>query len=430
MRDFWRKPVVCLSALLAAAVFAPLHAADPYTYQIISVTNTAPTKYPVITFSVTDSSGQPAILGSDPAWTQTASGNSRLFLQIAWNTKDINNLNSLSNSVPGGRGPAMPIPVNALATNVVRNSDGSYQVTSPLPIPTTATGTGEVAMEGHPAGQDSTGAWTLRVPVKSVFKYFTITDSSPAPRRQIVDVNKCMGCHRTDGTGVAGRLTLHGNNRTEEPQVCVACHNPNNTDAGFRGLITTAGTDTNPTVTVGPYTYPEQSIDFKRLVHGIHASSKGFRQNPLVVVSFNGSIFDASKLTEYPTDLKNCVKCHIDDGTRGTFELQPSGPPLGPSVLGSTMNTRTENNARQANGTYAINADPADDVKISPTAAVCSSCHDERQVISHMIQTGGASFNTTQAALDLGQVQERCNRCHGPGKQNSVRKVHGISGIR
>jgi OmcA/MtrC family decaheme c-type cytochrome len=399
-------------------------AADPYTYSVIQVTNTAPGLLPIVTFSVKTAADVSTDLATDPAWTQTVSGNSRLFLQIAWNTRDFNNTNSLSNTVSGGRGAAMPIPVNLLSTPLTRNIDGTYSVTSVLPVPLSATGTGRVAMEGHPAGQDATGAWTVRVPVKSVYKDFTITDATVQARRQIVDVNKCMTCHKTNGTGAAPRLTLHGNNRTEEPQVCVVCHNPNNTDIPFRGIITSPLTNTNPTVVVGSNTYPEQSIDFKRLVHGIHASSAGFRNNPLVVVSFNGTIFDASKLIKFPSSLRNCNNCHIDNGTKGTFELQASGPPLGPNVLGSTMNTQSESNSRLANGTFVINTNPADNVRISPTAAACSSCHDGREVTSHMVSTGGASFKTTQQAIDSGVVRERCNSCHGPGKEESVRRVH------
>ena len=417
-----RETVICLAIILAAAAMhTPCAAAsDPYTFKVVNVINSTPGSFPSITFSVTNNAtGLLANLQVDPAWTQIANGNSRLFLQIAWNTADFNNINSFSNTVSGGRGAAMPIPVNALAPTVIRNANGTYTATSPLPVPTTATGTGEVAMEGHPAGQDSAGAWTLRVPVKSTYAYFLITGTAVVPRRNIVSVNKCMVCHRSDGTGVAPRLTLHGNNRTEEPQVCVVCHNPNNTDIPFRGLITSPLTNTNPTVVVGQYTYPEQGLDFKRLVHGIHASSAGFRKNPLVVVGFNGSIFDASKLTQFPSSLRNCVNCHNDTGTRGTFEL-----PLGANVLGSTMNTQSEKNAVLPNGTFVINTNPDDNVRISPTAAVCSSCHDEREVISHMVSTGGASFNTTQAAINAGLVRERCVQCHGPGSEESVRKVH------
>lgn len=230
----------------------------------------APGQFAVIRFSVTNpSTGTAYDLRTDPAWTQTASGNSRLFLQVGWTTAEFTNVDSGSNTV-GGRGAGIPIPINALAANVVANGDGTYTATAPLPIPASANGSSGVIMEGHPAGQDTTGAWTLRMPVRSVVRYFPITGTTAVPRRQIVDANKCLNCHRSDGTGVAPQLTVHGNNRTEEPQACVMCHNPNATDIVFRLA-------TDPKVVIGRNTYAEQSLDFKRLIHGIHASSRGFR---------------------------------------------------------------------------------------------------------------------------------------------------------
>jgi OmcA/MtrC family decaheme c-type cytochrome len=413
-----RTVAVALTACAAGAALwtIPSHAAvmTAFQYNIISIQSSiggstvAPGQFALVTFSVTNpQTGTLYDLRSAPEWTQTASGASRLFLQIAWNTRDFTNTDSGSNGV-GARGAALPIPINALGANVTVNADGTYTVLSPLPVPATASGTGEVFMEGHPAGQDATGAWTVRVPVKSAYRYFTIDDASIVPRRQIVDVAKCMVCHRSDGTGVAPRLTLHGNNRTEEPQVCVACHNPNNTDIAFRLA-------TDPKVQIGSFTYPEQSLDFKRLVHGIHASSAGFRTNPLVVIGFNHSVFDASKLVRYPGRLRNCVTCHIDNGRTGTFEL-----PLGSNVIGSSFDTKSF----AANGAVTIDTNPGNDVKISPTAAVCSSCHDDRETISHMIRTGGASFNTDLGSLQSGAVQERCVNCHGPRREESVRKAH------
>lgn len=418
-------PALAVTVLMTAQ---PLEAATAFQYNIVSIRNlsgsstVSPGQFAVVQFSVTNpQTGAFYNLKSDPAWTQTASGASRLFLQIGWNTTDFTNTNSNSNTQPGGRGAALPIPVNALGATVTSNPDGSYSVTAPLPVPFGASGTGEVAMEGHPAGPDATGALTVRVPVKSVYKYFPITGTTVVARRQIVDINKCMVCHRSDGTGAAPQLTEHGNNRTEEVQVCVVCHNPNNTDIAFRNVnpIVVSGVtvNRNPVVRVGSNTYPEQSIDFKRMIHGIHASTTGFRRSPLVVIGFNGSVFDASTLTRFPKQLSNCVLCHIDNGTRGTFEL-----PLASTVLGSTLNTRST--AVNADGTFVINTDPADDVKISPTAAACSSCHDDREITAHMVSTGGASFNTTQAAISSGAVTERCVNCHGAGKGESVRKVH------
>lgn len=311
----------------------------------------------------------------------------------------------------------MPIPINALplgpnAAKVIDNLDGTYSVTAPLAVPMTASGTGEVAMEGHPAGQDATtGLWTVRVPVTSAYKYFAITGRSIQPRRQIVSAAKCMACHRSDGTGAAPQLTVHGNNRTEEPQVCIVCHNPNNTDIPFR-LATDAK------AVVGRYSYPEQSLDFKTLVHGIHASTTGFREKPLVVIAFNHTVFNAGTLDKFPGELRNCVTCHIDNRSRGTFEL-----PLSPEVLGSTFDTGTSIGASPG---FPIDTDPTNDLKVSPTAAVCSSCHDGGEEIDHMVQDGGASFRTTQAELDNRVVVERCVTCHGPGKKMSVRRVHEI----
>jgi OmcA/MtrC family decaheme c-type cytochrome len=396
--------------------------ATAFQYNIIEITSSAtgrttvgPGEYAVVRFSVTNpQTGAPYDLKSGPEWT-TGGGVSRLFLQIAWNTREITNTDSGSNAA-GGRGAAMPIPINALplgtnATKVTDNLNGTYSVTAPLPVPLTASGTGEVAMEGHPAGLDATtGLWTVRVPVTSAYKYFAITDASAKPRRQIVSAAKCMACHRSDGTGAAPQLTLHGANRTEEPQVCIVCHNPNNTDVPFR-------LSTDPKALVGPNIYPEQSLDFKTLVHGIHASTTGFREKPLVVIAFNHTVFNASTLDKYPGELRNCVTCHIDNRSKGTFEL-----PLSPDVLGSTFDTKSS----ISTGPATIDTDPANDVKVSPTAAVCSSCHDEGEELDHMVRTGGASFSTTQAELDEGVVVERCVRCHGPGKRMSVRRVHGI----
>ena len=407
--------VVCLAIIGFWTLRSRAAVVPTFQYNILSVRSStgvdavAPGDLAVITFSVTNpQTGTAYDLKTDPAWKQTATGASRLFLQVAWRTIDITNTDSGSNTVPGGRGAAMPIPINALGPTVIANGDGTYQATAPLPVPFTASGTGVVAMEGHPAGPDATGAYTVRIPVKSVFANFRITDAVAVPRRQVVTVSKCMLCHKSDGTGVAPRLTLHGNNRTEEPQVCVVCHNPNNTDIPFRLA-------TDPKVVIGSNSYPEQSLDFKRLVHGIHASSKGFRKNPLVVIGFNHTVFDASTLKEYPRDLKDCLSCHIDNGIRGTFEL-----PLAAGVMGSTFDTRSIG----ADGIVKIDTNPSNDVKISPIAAVCSSCHDDRETLSHMVFRGGASFSTSQAALDSGQVRERCPSCHGPGRDKSVRKVH------
>ena len=396
---------LALAALAGTTGLRAQAAPDAFQYKILAVKNTSPGEFPEITYSVVNpQTGTAYDLATDPAWTQLANGTSRLFLQVGWDTRDFTNTDSGSNLVAGGRGAAGPIPINAL-DQFRQNSDGTYTVISPLPVPTSATGTGVVAMEGHPAGPDpTTGLYTVRVPVRSVYRYFTITGNAAVPRRQVVDTRKCMACHRSDGTGVAPRLTAHGNNRTEEPQVCVVCHNPNNTDIPFRLA-------THPKATIGPYVFPEQSIDFKTMIHGIHASAAGYRREPLVVIGRNGTIFDAGTLERYPRNPRDCAACHVDDGARGTFEL-----PLAPTVLGTTFNTQSF----RPDGTVEVDTDPGNDVKVTPMAAVCSSCHDSAKAVDHMIRKGRASFSATAEQA----VGERCAACHGPGRDKSVRKVH------
>jgi len=46
-----------------------------------------------------------------------------------------------------------------------------------------------------------------------------------APRRQVVDINKCNGCH--------SYLSLHGENRNQI-EMCVLCHNPSENDISQR----------------------------------------------------------------------------------------------------------------------------------------------------------------------------------------------------
>jgi OmcA/MtrC family decaheme c-type cytochrome len=370
----------------------PSFGADPaFQFKIHGIENAGPGKTPVVTFSVVNATGQTYDIKTDPAWAAPA----RLGLQIGWDTADYTNRDSGTNALPsGGKGAALPIPINALTVSIDFGTNGNhiYKAAAPLPIPGTAKGTGVVAMEGHPRGTDPVTLLPTAIPVKSAFFNFPITGATTTPRRKIVDIAKCDKCH--------GQLTLHGSNRTDEPQVCVVCHNPNQTDIPYR--LATDG--------------PEESVDFKRMVHGIHASSQGFRSKPLVIIGFNHSVNDFSKVTRFPGELRNCTLCHIDDGSKGTFEL-----PLAKGVLGSTVVTRSVNGAKTAD------ADPDNDVKITPIAAVCSSCHDKGEVQQHMIRTGGASFTASPGQIGTTFV-ERCQNCHGRGKEEDVRKAHEIRG--
>jgi len=350
-------------------------AAQLFQFNILSIDSTAPGEFPEVTFSVTNPQADNAAYDilSDPEFT-AAGGASRLAIDIAWNTGDYTNEGS-------GSGIARSVSLNPL-TSAIDNNDGTFSVTSSIAIPTVQTGSGAIGIEGHPAGDfDGDMTYTDRVPVVSVVDYFAITDTQPNARREIVSNEKCLACHVN--------LSLHGNNRNDNTEICVLCHNPSNTDLERRPA--------SPSDNL-----LEQTIDMKYMIHAIHASS--MRETPYILYGFGNSEHDYSDV-HYPGILNNCESCHLN----GTYEL-----PLADSVQGTTIDTGADPDDR------------SDDIKITATAAACSSCHDDPLSKAHMIQNGGASFSTSQAAIDNFEVVETCVFCHGQGNSDDVSQVHGI----
>ena len=233
--------------------------------------------------------------------------------------------------------------------------------------------------------------------MKSVFKDFAIT-GTVTPRRLVVDVAKCDECHNV--------LSLHGANRNNETGVCVICHNPNATDASRRP--TAAGV-----LTGGVDGKLEESIDFKRMIHAIHAGQAdkgGFRTKGLVVYGFGGSVNDFSSVV-FPGVLSNCNTCHVNNSYQLTGRW---AAPKANGILGSTISTG------------ASATDPADNVRITPTAAVCSSCHDSSATAAHIVNPfgfPGGSFTDTNGAAP----EEGCSPlCHGPGGVRDISVVHRV----
>jgi len=374
-----------------------------------------------------------------------SSNGARLTLDIGWDPKtDFTNTGStgaaLSLITTKALGTAVALPVRVpnlqAAANLCVDDDCPdvpsvpsrkvywvSQVVTPVPMAVT---TGRVAIEGRPVCKDdllncpppvttSSGTTYANIPVRSATADFEFKTSTAAmianPRRQIVDIAKCKGCHddRKHGDTVVPRLSLHGANRNENVDLCVVCHNPNQTDVPYRFASTA-----DPRIGG-----PETPIDFKTMVHSIHAG--GFRKTPFVVIGFNSSVNDFSHV-RFPAELrKSCLKCHVEVNGKGTFEL-----PLKSEVLGTTIKTQSVYQVAVGDP-RTIDVNPANDLKITPTAAACSACHDNSEVRSHMIRTGGASFATTQEQIDKKIVVERCVSCHGPGKKMDVRKAHEIS---
>ncbi len=439
-----------------------------YNIENVVVTPDVPGTWKVrVVFSVTNpQSGLPWNIKNDLPFI--SAGASNLTLDIGWDpSSDFTNTGSagplLQQQVSKalGTGAAVPVQVrNLVAVANVCNSltecPGAVSLVNRFWVERPVTpvkfvqsvATGRVALEGRPVCNGVAGfgyggcppgptpTTYVNIPVTSAAQSFTFQPSDPKtamiadPRRPIVDIAKCKACHdgNKHGDTIVPRLSLHGGNRNENLKVCVLCHNPNQTDVPYRTLTTPAGLPADPRVSG-----PEVPVDFKTMVHSIHAG--GFRETPFVVIGRDSSINDFSGV-RFPAKLSNCVNCHIDANGKGTFEL-----PLKSSVLGTTMKTQSVYQVAQdkidpltkavlvPGQLRTIDVDPTNDLRISPTAATCSACHDKAEVRSHMIRTGGASFSTPQSAIGV-TVKERCVSCHGPGREEDVRRAHEIRSTR
>lgn len=431
-----RRVLGALTALAGlATVAAPLVMAQEtplawdqvqyFQYNILNLAYNSQTREVTVVFSVTNPAADhapydilgptasaafksPAVLRVDIGWNAGSWGTTQLL-----NTKDdltpaLRTITTTGTTTTWSTtAPASAAAVNALTSAkrcdvangspcpLYTNAHLTYWVRSTLPL--AASGAGRIGIEGHPSittvNPVTLVSTTSSIPVKSVYQDFLISDGASA-RRQLVDIKKCQVCHddRRHGETVVPRLSLHGANRNQELEVCVMCHNPDQTDAAYR----TSGA--------------EESVDFKRMIHGIHGG--GMRKNPLIIIGRNGSVNDFSHV-RFPASLKNCMNCHIDVDRKGTFEL-----PLA-TTLGSTINTLSV--LSPTGGQIDIN--PANNLRISPIAATCSGCHDDRETRQHMIAMG-ASFGEMQSVLSR---KEQCVTCHGPGKFRDVRKEHDIS---
>jgi OmcA/MtrC family decaheme c-type cytochrome len=425
-------------------------AAESFQWNVVSISNTGPNQAPVVVFSVTDPTNNNAAWDlADPAFT-TAGGVSRLAILIGWDSRDHVGNPSLQVEFDntGAPGPGLPISIDGLldpaqggipggnGIAVPGPNPGEYQVTSPTVIPAGLTGAqhiGVVAIEGHPAGQDDDGNYTLRVPVPSAIEEFSIAGAIKE-RRQVISTEKCNTCHFA--------LSMHGSNRNiADELMCVVCHNSAATDANARPSLVRATRVGDP-ATITADGKREESIDIKRMIHAIHAgeeSGHGVRENGLVVWGFPGfgNVFGGGCPTNecehdfghvrFPGILSDCETCHLE----GTYELEDTWElPTQSGILASTVDTHP---AVSAVSYAAELADPTVDLNFSPTAAVCSACHDSTVAQSHMTLNAGVfgvpgnPGNPPALQTDIDSNVEACAVCHGPGRSADVAQVHEIN---
>jgi OmcA/MtrC family decaheme c-type cytochrome len=384
---------ICGIPIGAAGTSASCAAAAPITVKFSVTDPTGGTHgYPNSHYDVAG----PTNADRDPEFGASASLN----ILSGWDSSDYNN-----NGGTGNR-PARANSVSALTNATADPSgDGTFNITLPaLPV---ASGSGVIAIEGHPRAETVVGSGTfnISVPVAGEVAYFGIGASPAVARRVAVDIQKkCDNCH--------SKLSLHGANRAENAQLCVICHNPRNTDVHTRPKDAVTGL---PNAS-GPDGKFEESIDFKRLIHGIHGA--GFREEGIVVYGYSASSVNDFRGLRFPGILNDCTTCH----NTGTYELTGKWEtPLQNGIQATTMRAVPD----PTPGTFvAQEADQTNDLYRTPTAAVCSACHDGALAKAHMESIGGAVFDGNAAAISASF--ETCSVCHGPGRAADVKVVHGV----
>lgn len=373
-------------------------AAKKFQYKLVSVTGTAPGQNPSVTLEVLDPTTNTPYDILDPTGPFQLSG-SRLVVDLAWPTTDFNNVGSGSATASSGT-PNQPIGID-FQSGVTDNGNGTFTATSSTAVPAGASGSGLAGVEGRAvvslANISGTGTSDVELGIAGVTDPFAITDPSAVARQPVVSITKCDACHHV--------LTLHGQNRTDNTQLCEECHNPNATDIGQHvassGLCVSEGT---------AGANPEQPIDFKVMIHEIHASgatdSSGNPRYPngITICGFGAraNTFDVA----YPGNLRDCKACHVNDSYYPVDDAVVQGT----TVVSNDRTTLT------------------DDVVISPNAAVCSSCHTGTTARQHMIQNG-ANFGATKTVSGalVSSSTETCALCHGPGAVADVAKVHDLA---
>ena len=263
-------------------------------------------------------------------------------VDVAWETSDYTNWTT---STPAASSWGQPIQINLLTgtgcapggTAPTLQADGSFTVTSPtaLPQPPAAncppSGTSAckavanvgVVLEGHPGVVTSTatGAGADRIPVTTTIAYANVNGGTAVTRRTVVDIAKCDVCHK--------RLELHGSNRNDNVQACVACHNPASTDVSMRQKLTAAGAD-------GLW---EQSINFRWMIHALHAGSdRASAGVNTIIYGFGGNVSDFSDVV-FPGQLNDCAMCH-NSGTYYPVDVT--------AVQATTFDTGLSKNPTQA----------------------------------------------------------------------------------
>ncbi|HTV95548.1 MAG TPA: OmcA/MtrC family decaheme c-type cytochrome [Steroidobacteraceae bacterium] len=419
-----------LQVIAAHAIPADVAAAN-FKFIVNSVTfqTTAGNIYPVVNFSVVNptSSNAPynilaaaAFAGTDPSTGKLvcAEGTARLAIDIAWDTSDYTNWGSGATAARWGQ-PISLNPLSGCGTATPApgltgpDSTGAFTMVSPTPLPTPpaancppasstacpAIANVGVVIEGHPGVVLTTGAAATEIPVTSAIGYGNVAGGAPVARRTVVTTAQCDVCHNL--------LSLHGTNRNNNVEVCVACHNPASTDVSERQTLTAT--------TPGIDGLWEQSIDFKYMIHSIHdGSARAAAGSPFVIYGFGGSINNFTDVV-YPGQINRCDACH-----QGTSFYPVNDSAVQATTFSTGLSTQVPNPTT-----------PGNPISTSANMTVCSACHSDALTQTHMEQNGGSTTLMKDAEgrtilTSNPASTETCAICHGPGGVADVATVHDV----
>jgi OmcA/MtrC family decaheme c-type cytochrome len=333
-------------------------------FTLIKVDNGTAGKAPTITFSSKDYAGNavpPSSLATSP---------NRIAFVMAGPTSDYGYTSFGSDVATPGYVSENP------ASAAKCDSGGTCTYTFTHSIPAAAKGTFAIGVEGRRAITllaNTTQQQTSQYGAVNKVIYFSVDGSPVTPRRKVVDIAKCNGCHVN--------LSLHGENRNQIEQ-CVLCHNPSENDISVRPNATVAADKA----------LPPQSVNFALMIHKIHTGEKmttDFNTN-YTIVGFGGSHNDFSDV-RYPVmsdtgtegDTAKCDMCHVNS-SEANF-------PIGKNAVLDTQG------------------------RISPVAATtsaCTACHQKLSSLAHAVAQTDPKFG------------ESCDVCHAQGADFDVLKEH------
>ncbi len=263
---------------------------------ITGVTNTSAGQKPVVAYTVKDINGKPIAL-TDPTLED-------MQFTMAGPTTDYG-YTSFGSDV------TTPGYVGEDGTQGTCDANGNCTYTFLHAIPAKATGTYAIGVESERLENilpNTNSAQQVESGTPNQVFYFSVDGSAVQPRRTVVAETNCNQCHV--------HLTLHGNRRND-PQYCVLCHNPSDTD-------------------FSPASAPArraQTINFAVMVHRIHDGVNVVPAGgkPYIVVGFGGSSHDFSGVL-YPamspsgeaTYLQNCSMCHVNGTEQNDLPLCPA----------------------------------------------------------------------------------------------------------